>query len=221
MWAHNRSCGEFINELEQNGTIKPEQAAKLRADPAFQKMYDEFIAVKGVEAAVDIARHPYLAGEGGRPALDNRPGFREIDPRFKTDTLRDSPGVAHGGEDLAGIPPGYWLEKSTGGVGRIPQEVATMLRGQHFTDMRNFRQDFWKAVASIPTLLAQFKPQSQGKILRGFAPLAPKQGHSGQRITFELDHIVPLELSGAAGVYDLGNIMVAPAKVNLSFEKFG
>ncbi|VTR97553.1 colicin- partial : HNH nuclease OS=Citrobacter freundii GN=MC47_21750 PE=4 SV=1: PT-HINT: Colicin-DNase [Tuwongella immobilis] len=222
LWAHNQSCGDFINELEQAGTITKQRAAAMLADPAFQKLYDEFIALRGPNAAAELLGNPALAG-GSRGDLASmlRRGMQEVDPTIKTDMLRNAPGAAHGGEGLPGLTPGgVWLDKATGSVGRVPQEVASQLRGRSFTDWRNFRQEFWKAVGAVPELLAQFKPDNQARILAGKPPTAPKAGHLGNRRGFELDHMDPLDITGPRGVYDLDNIMVAPAKVNLSFESF-
>jgi hypothetical protein len=159
------------------------------------------------------------AGVDGKKLLDD--GFQEINPSVKTDMLRNAPGKAHGGESLPGMTAGQvWLDKAACSVGRVPQEVASQLRGRNFTDWRNFRQEFWKAVGAVPELLAQFKPDNQARILAGKPPIAPKAGHLGNRIGSELDHMDPLDITGAKGVYDLDNIMVAPPKVNLSFEKF-
>jgi hypothetical protein len=159
------------------------------------------------------------AGDNGKKLLEE--GFQEVDPTVKTDMLRNRPGVAHGGEELPGLTPGTtWLDKATGSVGLIPQEVAAQLRGRSFTDWRNFRREFWKAVGNVPELLAQFKPANQANILAGKPPIAPKSGHVGNRRAFELDHMDPLSITGPRGVYDLDNIMVAPPKVNLSFELF-
>jgi hypothetical protein len=157
------------------------------------------------------------AGRDGTKLLED--GFHEVDPTAKTDDIRNRPGVAHGGEDLPALEPGQtWLDK---GVGRIPKEVADQLRGRSFTDWRNFRQEFWKAVANVPQLMAQFNDVNQARMHDKRPPIAAKKDQlGGRRISMELDHAEPLDIIGYRGLYDLGNIFVAPPRVNLSFEQF-
>ena len=164
------------------------------------------------------------AADEGEPAWVHnasryrRSGYPEVDPSINTDNIRSRAGVAHGGNKLGSALPGQqWIAN---GFGMVPREVADQLRGHAFNNWRGFRQAFWSAVGDVPHLLTQFSTQNQRRILAGRPPIAPKAGQLGRRKAFELDHMVPLNIGGERGLYDLGNLMVASPRANLAFTTF-
>jgi hypothetical protein len=52
----------------------------------------------------------------------------------------------------------------------IPKQVADLLRGRSFSTYDDFRGEFWRTVASIPELAAEFSPQNQKLMRKGNAP---------------------------------------------------
>ena len=112
-----------------------------------------------------------------------------IGPARTADELRNSPGVATGGESLP--PAGAdWLKGSHGNAGRIPGQLADQLRGQSFQNFREFKEAFWKAVAKDPGLSARFTPRDIGR----------------------MGHLFPMHAGG--GVYDMKNIAIVTPKLH-------
>ncbi|MEV6350583.1 RHS repeat-associated core domain-containing protein [Actinoplanes sp. NPDC051851] len=119
--------------------------------------------------------------------------------------LRNSPGVASGGENLPFIR-GQWLRGSHGNAGMLPAQIADQLRGRSFSDFGEFREAFWRAVGNDPALSSQFKPSGQSNMRNGKSPwVAEIQQYRGAT-RYSLHHVVPISQGG--GVYDLGNLVV-------------
>jgi hypothetical protein len=88
----------------------------------------------------------------------------------------------------------------------IPAQVADILRGQRFATFDAFRAAFWKAVASIPELASQFRPQNRALMRQGLAPKAPTNHHVGGIDEFQLHHVKAIRDRGP--VYDMENMRV-------------
>lgn len=120
---------------------------------------------------------------------------------------RNQPGTATGGENLRHIQPGeQWLRGSEGNAGRIPAQVADVLRGQRFDTFRDFREAFWRAVHDVPHLREQFSPGNQTLMSNGQTPFAARAQRIGGAGRYNLHHIDPIHNGG--GVYDLDNLVV-------------
>ncbi|WP_067651608.1 putative T7SS-secreted protein [Nocardia harenae] len=120
---------------------------------------------------------------------------------------RNQPGTATGGENLPHVQPGeQWLRGTHGNAGRIPGQIADVLRGQHFENFREFREAFWRAVSEHPELRDQFNPRNQTLMARGNTPFAAQTQRVGGNGQYNLHHIDPIHHGG--GVYDLDNLLV-------------
>ena len=104
-----------------------------------------------------------------------------------------------------------WLKE---GMGLIPREVASQLRGRLFANMRSFREALWKAVYNIPHLRDQFNAGSRAEMEIGHAPFAPEKWQLGGRVKYEIDHMEPLNIGWERAVYDLGNLMIVPPRIH-------
>ena len=86
---------------------------------------------------------------------------------LRTEERRKSPGVISGnGTKVAE----RWLADMDAPV---PDKVAALLRGRKVNTFDELRDLFWRAVASIPELAAQFNPQNRRFMSGGLAPKAP------------------------------------------------
>jgi len=117
---------------------------------------------------------------------------------------RSLPGTTHGGRHLPEVR-GRWL-RGDGSVGAVPRQVANQLRGRSFENFGQFRQAFWKAVASRPELASQFCTANQSRMKKGFAPISPPSQWRGSKRSYELHHRQPIQRGG--GVYNLDNLAV-------------
>ncbi|MDU9390608.1 S-type pyocin domain-containing protein [Pseudomonas sp. zfem002] len=113
------------------------------------------------------------------------------------------PGVATG----KGISiTGAWLGDATrGGGALVPTQVASQLAGKEFKNFGAFREAFWKAVATDPTLVPQFDKRNISLMRRGKAPKVRKEDRYLSLNTFTLHH---QPISEGGGVYDLDNIRI-------------
>ncbi len=126
---------------------------------------------------------------------------------------RKSAGVAIGGTQLPAIN-GQWLKDGVGGY--VPQSVADRLRGRNFRNFDQFREQFWQAVAADPTLASQFARGNQGRMARGFAPVAPPSLQHGKQIEYQIHHIEAIERGG--GVYDLDNLLILAPRPHMGIH---
>jgi hypothetical protein len=123
---------------------------------------------------------------------------------------RNQPGDAHASGPLNTIE-GTWLRGSQGNAGQFPAQVAERLAGRHFENFGEFRAAFWRAVADIPELAAQFSPSNQALMREGGAPIAVEdQWHGGNR--YVLHHQTPIARGG--GVYDMSNLVVLTPRMH-------
>ncbi|MCW1244223.1 bacteriocin immunity protein [Pseudomonas sp. SAICEU22] len=85
----------------------------------------------------------------------------------------------------------------------VPASVADPLRGQVFERFDLFKRAFWKAVAAVPALNAQFNIDNRALLLSG---LAPRSELPEDNRTLRILHRVDVTQGG--GVYDLDNLII-------------
>lgn len=128
---------------------------------------------------------------------------------------REDPGVATGNGQVIS---GRWLEPGIRTRGAaIPSQIAEQLRGREFRSFRQFREIFWKTVASDVELAAQFESNLLGLMHEGHSPIVSNFEQVGRRIKFELHHVKYISAGG--GVYDLDNIVVVTPRMHLEMHK--
>ncbi|KAI2690756.1 S-type pyocin domain-containing protein [Pseudomonas sp. TNT3] len=130
---------------------------------------------------------------------------------------RNEAGVAGGdGETILGV----WLGDISQNEGAaIPKPIADQLRGKQFSNFREFRESFWKAVAGADDLSKQFKANNIHAMKNGRAPFVPEAGILGNRIKFELHHIQ--QISKGGDVYGIDNIRIVTPKRHAEIHKGG
>jgi len=130
---------------------------------------------------------------------------------------RNEAGVAGGdGETISGV----WLGDISQNEGAaIPKPIADQLRGKQFSNFREFRESFWKAVAGADDLSKQFKANNIHAMKNGRAPFVPEAGILGNRIKFELHHIQ--QISKGGDVYGIDNIRIVTPKRHAEIHKGG
>ncbi len=130
---------------------------------------------------------------------------------------RDVPGAATGkGQPVSG----NWLGAASQGEGApIPSQIADKLRGKTFKNWRDFREQFWIAVANDPELSKQFNPGSLAVMRDGGAPYVRESEQAGGRIKIEIHHKVRIVDGG--GVYNMGNLVAVTPKRHIEIHKGG
>ncbi len=130
---------------------------------------------------------------------------------------RDVPGAATGkGQPVSG----NWLGAASQGEGApIPSQIADKLRGKTFKNWRNFREQFWIAVANDPELSKQFNPGSLAVMRDGGAPYVRESEQAGGRIKIEIHHKV--RIADGGGVYNMGNLVAVTPKRHIEIHKGG
>lgn len=118
--------------------------------------------------------------------------------------LRNLPGRASGGN--LPVVTGQWLKGTSGVAGSIPGQVAEKLAGRQFSNFNQFREAFWKEVASDSVLAPQFSNANQRLMLQGRAPFVPPGQRAEGQFTYVLHHKTPIARGGS--VYDMNNILV-------------
>lgn len=128
---------------------------------------------------------------------------------------REDPGVATGvGQPVSGT----WLGAASQGEGApIPSQIADQLRGKEFKNFREFRETFWKAVASDPELAKQFILTNRDRMITGKAAKSRKADAVGKRSSFELHHID--EVAKGGDIYNIENIRVLTPKRHIDIHK--
>lgn len=123
---------------------------------------------------------------------------------------RDVPGAATGkGQPVSG----NWLGAASQGEGApIPSQIADKLRGKTFKNWRDFREQFWIAVANDPELSKQFNPGSLAVMRDGGAPYVRESEQAGGRIKIEIHHKV--RIADGGGVYNMGQPCCSNAKTS-------
>lgn len=124
---------------------------------------------------------------------------------------RDDPGVASGyGQPISG----QWLGGNYGESGApIPSQIADKLRGKEFKSWRDFREQFWTAIANDQELRKQFTPQNLTAMSGGYAPFPPQSEQVGGRDSFEIHHID--HISNGGDVYNMENLRVMTPKQHI------
>ncbi|RMQ49204.1 hypothetical protein ALQ04_00244 [Pseudomonas cichorii] len=171
-----------------------EQADNIIVNPIYPPEYKDFILVFPAESGVQ--------------------------PLYIVMNARKKPGTVTGaGRDITGI----WLDDAGAGLGvPIPSRIADQLLGQEFTDFDSFREALWKLVAKDPELSQQFNERNLKGMRTGLSAVAPRSGHAGKRISFELHHIelhhIELIKDGGA-VYDIDNISVVTPRRHIDIHR--
>lgn len=130
---------------------------------------------------------------------------------------RDVPGAATGkGQPVSG----NWLGAASQGEGApIPSQITDKLRGKTFKNWRDFREQFWIAVANDPELSKQFNPGSLAVMRDGGAPYVRESEQAGGRIKIEIHHKV--RIADGGGVYNMGNLVAVTPKRHIEIHKGG
>ncbi|EIU7169420.1 TPA: pyocin-S1 [Pseudomonas aeruginosa] len=130
---------------------------------------------------------------------------------------RDVPGAATGkGQPVSG----NWLGAASQGEGApIPSQIADKLRGKTFKNWRDFREQFWIAVANDPELSKQFNPGSLAVMRDGGAPYVRESEQAGGRTKIEIHHKV--RIADGGGVYNMGNLVAVTPKRHIEIHKGG
>ncbi|WP_420233162.1 bacteriocin immunity protein [Pseudomonas sp. ABY48] len=114
---------------------------------------------------------------------------------------RDCPGVVSG-EGHAEADDWQTQASSSQGAA-VPASVADHLRGQVFERFDLFTRVFWKAVAAMPTLSAQFNIDNRALLLSGSAPRSElAEDNRALRILHRVD------TTQGGDVYDLDNLII-------------
>lgn len=124
---------------------------------------------------------------------------------------REDRGIATGtGEPVTAV----WLGAASHGEGApIPSQIADQLRGRIFRNFKQFREEFWMAVANDPELSKDFIARNIERMLSGKAPKTRKIDSVGKRRSFEIHHIHELAKGGA--VYDIDNMRILTPKLHI------
>lgn len=130
---------------------------------------------------------------------------------------REDPGVVTGnGEPISD----NWLSGASVGDGAaIPSHIADQMRGQKFTNFKEFRETFWRLVGSDPELASQFTNQNKAHLFKGRAPFVRRLDSAGARTKFELHHRV--RLSDGGPVFDIDNLRIATPRLHISIHQKG
>jgi len=114
---------------------------------------------------------------------------------------RDCPGAVSG-EGRAEADDWQTQALSSQGAS-VPASVADPLRGQVFERFDLFKRAFWKAVAAVPALNAQFNIDNRALLLSGLAPRSElPEDNRALRILHRVD------VTQGGGVYDLDNLII-------------
>jgi len=127
---------------------------------------------------------------------------------------REDPGVGSG----QGLKvDGSWSTSAAVGAGApIPKQIADHLRGKSFTNWRNYRETFWRAVGNDDVLSQQFNPINIARMKNGFSPFAPGNEHAGARKAYELHHHHPIAEGGE--VYNAENLRITTPRLHIEIH---
>lgn len=140
------------------------------------------------------------------------PSFASAEVQLSATRLRNTPGIATAGSDLAPVS-GRWLD--AGVATPIPSQVGEALMGQSYSTFGDLRQAIWEQIGGNPELNSAFTPRNIAQMRDGYAPIAPPQyvNESGMfGDSFNIHHATPIENGGA--VYDLSNLRIVSPKVH-------
>ena len=157
--------------------------------------------------------HTYYVVAGGTPILvhNTNNGLCEIGPSQTATQLRNAPGPATGGYSLADAGSS-WLRGSSGNFGRIPGQVADLLRGQSFNGFDSFREAFWKAVGNDSDLSSGFSSGNVTRMQSGRSPFVTSDQSVPGGYNYVLHHAYPIWAGG--GVYDMDNIVIVTPRLH-------
>lgn len=140
-----------------------------------------------------------------------------LDTLEKTEKVRNSPGIARGGDSLRTINKVEdWIIDGDFRFLSFPKQIATKMKGQRFGNFRQFRETFWKLVSEDEVLRQAF-PSSSNQIAlkKGHAPF----GKDGSK--YELNHKHALEIIDQTYdeintdlVFDFDNIEILTKKTH-------
>ncbi|MBG3931635.1 HNH endonuclease [Pseudomonas aeruginosa] len=97
--------------------------------------------------------------------------------------------------------------------------VALSSCNRPFKNWRDFREQFWIAVANDPELSKQFNPGSLAVMRDGGAPYVRESEQAGGRIKIEIHHKV--RIADGGGVYNMGNLVAVTPKRHIEIHKGG
>ncbi|WP_405388003.1 DUF6531 domain-containing protein [Streptomyces sp. NBC_01102] len=213
--GENGGAGAFLDKYLP---VRP--AYRLyRAEYMLRQQGCDALADLYAEAADELTQQVALVGVGGlsgwrrqavepetsalgAEGLSSRPAITGA--RTATE-LRNSPGAVTGGGRLSDISGG-WLKGTHGSTGKIPGQIGRQLQGKSFKTFGDFREAFWKAVASDSGLAAGFSKSNRTRMAAGRAPFVANQQAVGRNNKYVLHHVKPIQHGG--GVYDLDNLVV-------------
>ena len=118
-------------------------------------------------------------------------------------TARNNEGIASGNGKAIGDK---WLKGTHGNAGLFPKEIADNLRGKSFNSFKDFREAFWKEVASNPKYSSGFSPRNIKRMEVGRAPKAHNSQWDGKVGSYQLHHKTPIHTGG--GVFDMDNLII-------------
>lgn len=128
---------------------------------------------------------------------------------------REDPGVGSGQGPKV---DGSWSTSAAVGAGApIPKQIAEHLRGKSFTNWRNYRETFWRAVGNDEVLSKQFNVANISRMKDGLAPYAPSSEYSGARWVYELHHDLPISKGGE--VYNAENIRLTTPRLHVEIHR--
>ncbi len=144
---------------------------------------------------------------------------RQLGPARTATEMRNSPGVATGGERLPEVG-GKWLRGQRNNAGVIPRQIADQLRGRSFNRFSELQSEFWSLVADDPVLASGFGRRNLARMRAGRSPFAPPGESTGQgwaQKVYNLHHRTRVGEGG--GVYDLDNLLVGTPRYHQSFHR--
>ncbi|MEU9761554.1 RHS repeat-associated core domain-containing protein [Streptomyces sp. NPDC047987] len=159
--------------------------------------YDNWMADQGYDTSSDA----YLVPSAAAALFSHR----ELVSSKSATQFRNSRGPTRGGGGRRDIS-GKWLKGSHGNAGKIPGQIARQLEGQDFKNFGDFREAFWRAVASDSGLASQFSQANQSNMREGRAPFVGRGQNVGKNNRYVLHHVTPIQHGG--GVYDMSNIII-------------
>lgn len=128
---------------------------------------------------------------------------------------REDPGVATG---QGSIVDESWSAGASNGTGvPIPKQIADQIIGQTFSNWRDYRETFWKAVGNDDFLSSQFRPGNINRLKKGLAPYVPSSEYAGARWVYELHHSLPISKGGE--IYNAENIRITTPRLHVEIHK--
>lgn len=198
---------KILAEAEKSGMqIDYSRLQQRLHDPAIKNAQDLDKAIDSLKNAFENQKQ---LGADIASKVEQGPSGSHYDDTPSAIRLRNSPGVASGGESLITFGE-HWLQE--GKVGLFPKQIADRMRGMHFNNFGEFRKTFWILVASDPALKRGWTPRNLSRMRNGWAPFvsqAERVGGGSNRV-WQLDHKLAIKNGGE--VYDFGNLQIVSPK---------